>query len=840
MEQNPLSPPITPAIPLTVQPQMSQVMPPIQPSQPKSRIGIIIAAAVIITLLGVATAGAFYFKVWPFSGGLVDKKTAFKNLFTKVEDISSASYEMNLEFKGVEREVGAKPLKLTFPEIEQQKAVLQRDGDRFRDIKIIFTALNNDYRGKSKYPKALAGLPDLTGTSINNYTYSSTDSDFSLMVAFESDKAIDEIKRQEKYNPVTISGKSVTFSKATGVPYYYLNQQPAQPQWIALLDQQDYLYQSMPGDTKAKIKFGGTAERSKDKQVDAEFHAAFDLSLGDLSFALDGDLLKKGEIFYGRINKMPSLFADVSVFKQKWVKITKDDFSGWGYFEVDTVGDPKKDLSVTVLDQMKLALTIANEEQVLNVDFNLPDEKIENKNYYVYQISFQPEKVAKWYERLEKELREKYGDMAIVKLDKDTLSLLQSDSFKEYMKYINDNNRWKIVVDPRSGFPVRFDTWSRLVPPDSATKLAKRQFELSGSLKLTNINQPIVVTEPQESITVEDVMISFMGITKEEYRFQQQESRISLVRSALRSFKSYTGAYPTTLDQLLLKRSEVTKVADNQPPRSVLVGDRELTYPDFSSGTSDPDSPFVKSIPQDIFANKPFDYQLVGADYALKYQMVLPARRMDADPKSYNSIGVQVLDYINGQNTANEKNISTEIVAATKIDSDKDGLPDFVEQYYKSDPKKKDTDGDGYPDGEEVKNGFDPSGPGELDYSDRWSNNNLVSFDNFEDGRAKATIAAVKGSLSAVVPAILICEDSKGVVTYDGTNACDGSTKPVVNTSICGTMNELGSWPNLESDGFLYTKCFTSKDGNTSYSATNGQCTIDCSAANGCVSVGTC
>lgn len=50
-------------------------------------------------------------------------------------------------------------------------------------------------------------------------------------------------------------------------------------------------------------------------------------------------------------------------------------------------------------------------------------------------------------------------------------------------------------------------------------------------------------------------------------------------------------------------------------------------------------------------------------------------------------------------------------------DTDQDGLFDREEIVtWKTDPLNADTDGDSYLDGEEVKNGFDPLGPGKLDY----------------------------------------------------------------------------------------------------------------------------
>ena len=45
------------------------------------------------------------------------------------------------------------------------------------------------------------------------------------------------------------------------------------------------------------------------------------------------------------------------------------------------------------------------------------------------------------------------------------------------------------------------------------------------------------------------------------------------------------------------------------------------------------------------------------------------------------------------------------------LDSDQDGLTDEEEKLYETDPKNRDTDGDGYSDGAEVKSGYDPRKP---------------------------------------------------------------------------------------------------------------------------------
>ncbi|HZJ41329.1 MAG TPA: hypothetical protein VFD16_03635 [Candidatus Saccharimonadales bacterium] len=59
-----------------------------------------------------------------------------------------------------------------------------------------------------------------------------------------------------------------------------------------------------------------------------------------------------------------------------------------------------------------------------------------------------------------------------------------------------------------------------------------------------------------------------------------------------------------------------------------------------------------------------------------------------------------------------------EVVAHTNInliDTDNDGLSDYEEvKIYKTDPLLADTDGDSYPDGQEVRGGYNPNGDGKF------------------------------------------------------------------------------------------------------------------------------
>lgn len=63
---------------------------------------------------------------------------------------------------------------------------------------------------------------------------------------------------------------------------------------------------------------------------------------------------------------------------------------------------------------------------------------------------------------------------------------------------------------------------------------------------------------------------------------------------------------------------------------------------------------------------------------------------------------------------ADDENIYQAPPAVIMIDSDADGLIDDLERKFGTDVNNPDSDGDGYKDGEEIKNGYDPLGPGKF------------------------------------------------------------------------------------------------------------------------------
>ena len=79
-------------------------------------------------------------------------------------------------------------------------------------------------------------------------------------------------------------------------------------------------------------------------------------------------------------------------------------------------------------------------------------------------------------------------------------------------------------------------------------------------------------------------------------------------------------------------------------------------------------------------------------------------------PLAEKDVGIKIIATNEGIVLDEEDNLIQAAPIALMIDSDEDGLPDDMEKRFGTDPSKADTDGDGYNDGEEIKNGHNPLG----------------------------------------------------------------------------------------------------------------------------------
>lgn len=125
---------------------------------------------------------------------------------------------------------------------------------------------------------------------------------------------------------------------------------------------------------------------------------------------------------------------------------------------------------------------------------------------------------------------------------------------------------------------------------------------------------------------------------------------------------------------------------------------------DYAKNLDDLSPEFIDNLPKDPFTNENFIYNTKTMTlYSVGYDFV------DNDGCSDKKIST----------CDNDKDIICNIDFATssyllELDSDKDGISDTVEQKIGTDKNNADTDGDGYLDGYELENGYNPVGDGKL------------------------------------------------------------------------------------------------------------------------------
>jgi hypothetical protein len=119
-------------------------------------------------------------------------------------------------------------------------------------------------------------------------------------------------------------------------------------------------------------------------------------------------------------------------------------------------------------------------------------------------------------------------------------------------------------------------------------------------------------------------------------------------------------------------------------------------------------------------------------------QNVNSAGNLNISNSNTNTSNVNVAGNVNSianvnavGNTNQATNSSTNINGALPdMDPDKDGLPTDLEVSFGTDPQRKDTDGDGFSDGDELQNGYNPLGTGRVSVSffNSYCKNKMESF----------------------------------------------------------------------------------------------------------------
>jgi len=185
-----------------------------------------------------------------------------------------------------------------------------------------------------------------------------------------------------------------------------------------------------------------------------------------------------------------------------------------------------------------------------------------------------------------------------------------------------------------------------------------------------------------------------LDMARAKSRDAKRMSDIKQIMTGLELYYVDNGSYPVSREKIVLGKD----------------GYMSLCSSGFSTSSCDvADITYMRYLPANPEPNgKQYVYYSDGKTYNILFALEIGSGNYSAG----DMIGAQ----------GKIKNLVSTTTEAKAVDfgqdqedSDGDGLADFLEeQKYFTNKNNPDTDGDGYSDGEEVKNGYNPNGPGLL------------------------------------------------------------------------------------------------------------------------------
>lgn len=466
--------------------------------------------------------------------------------------------------------------------------------------------------------------------------------------------------------------------------------------------------------SKDKIKVGleysidGKIDQSDKENIKGESKMKMDIDYSNIILRFDFESKVLGEDIYFKINQIPAPLLDVfsSELEGRWWNLNLAEIEEeQGEMEKYLGANSAFSLGLQIDEERNKEIqqeleAMMKKHNLFEVTEVLTEKNIDGRQCHHYKIDFNRKAVADFIDELydflikntEKSLEDVKNnieaDKSINSYPFDTALTINDEmkdkirnGLKELVKIFKKSDM-EVWIDKEDHFLRKakydFAVDFKDVDIEEIDERIKDAFEIkiNGEMKYSNINQDLNIEAP---IKYESIFSYLTDRLKEERMKARDARRLSDIKQTQTALELYyinKGAYPDNLEQL----SEGQVVYFSNLPENPKPNDNDCAE-DFE-----------------------YDYQVSAdkKDYKLEY-----------------CLGNKTANVPAGYNTASSRSIyekeEKESVLNLKLDTDLDGLFDWEEiEIYGTNPFASDTDGDGFLDGNEVKNGYNPNGPGKL------------------------------------------------------------------------------------------------------------------------------
>ncbi|MEK7604182.1 MAG: hypothetical protein AAB442_00010 [Patescibacteria group bacterium] len=520
--------PMSASVPPVMTPSMT-----IAEAQPRRSflVPALIAGAVLVVAGGGAYA--YFAQMGPFSASQYAENTFLSSILMKSLEIKNASYTATVSLAVNPREEDATPF-VAPPVNEALETQYKRDAGQINTLGSMVSDLKYKYGDQRTYdytkktyvtkagkpfPAALSSA-DMKSLSYRTssgdlvtdlpYTYAATEGgkNFTVTTTLETNEAVNAIRKSYNYTATgtPIVGKKVTFTKDS---YVYIPSKLPKPFLVELAE----MMRQIPPDVSGDISFAAVTDFSAEGIPDWRFNLTANGDLGDLTYAIDVEALRKDKNYYIRVNKLPSLFGDLASYKGQWFVISPSaasstargygsDFSYIARSISETEVAYKEQRAATV-EVGKKVNQLAEKHRLFTFKTQPKKENVEGQTLYRYQLDIRKEAIIPFVKDVVEETK---NDRAFSFLnDPGLLSYLESEDFDTTFAYLKHNVFYTVWTD-RDGFPAVLEYRMRVVPPDTAMQLKGKQIDLTFKLNLAEINKGVNIEAPKDAKPIEKVI----------------------------------------------------------------------------------------------------------------------------------------------------------------------------------------------------------------------------------------------------------------------------------------------------------------------------------------------
>ncbi len=381
-----------------------------------------------------------------------------------------------------------------------------------------------------------------------------------------------------------------------------------------------------------------------------------------------------GKTFYAKIKKIPPIFGgfiDVTQFENKWLVYQAGEESELPFKvpKLEVTDNEKEQTMAIIKRDLFKVFEIRKDNGIVLLD---------DKKTYNYTLGFNKNETINLINNLKNVSsdKERYEEM---------LSDMKDEDWQKFSEF-----KFNIWIDKKNYLVKKvqadFDS-AQLAKVDEAQK-GDPEFKGTLAVAFDNYNTPSEISAPGDAVKFEDFIKDIMqgtvfqalGDAREKSRDAKRVADIKQTQTALELYYVDHNSYPVTDAPVLLGQGAYISLCDKGFASSSIG--QGTCY--MSSIPTNPEPGGIRYIYHGLSAN----------EYKIFFQL-------EADTGGL----------LAGEHVATPMGL---LESELSDDQDHDGLSDLGEVEHNTIIDNPDSDGDGYTDGAEIKNGYNPLGAGKL------------------------------------------------------------------------------------------------------------------------------